>query len=462
MILKWNDISTYIAGHPPRQYETGDIISPDIFSPEILKQFLMYGKVIYTEIEKITPVKLSISVMAHPSRSQFFGRLREKLDNPPFSIDQNNNIIENCKSAWMLHDPDADFHIVVQDDAIVCNNFKERAVKFITDRESERIVNKNPIQIYNFFVRFEHTTQMAQIEKQGYAIEARNRGGVAICLPVNQIKSVFEYYDTLTDKHDDERIGAWMMKNKYRVCYSIPCLIDHDDNNTSLVGHNGLNRTAYKFIDNQKLVITKIIHQLWIVDKPAPAKWMQTWRDKNPGWLYRLWTEKELMAEKWINENHIDYYYKNKIWHGVADVARYEILYNYGGCFFDADSECLQPINELFSDNFDAYSCYENERVRPGFISPIMAAVKGSKFAKELIDGISKKSVGGVPWIETGNKYIGEMYKKTTENVKIFPSHYFIPKHFDPAAIEYKGPDKIYALHHFGSTIQGTYEKGIL
>ena len=41
--------------------------------------------------------------------------------------------------------------------------------------------------------------------------------------------------------------------------------------------------------------IPKIIHQIWIGDKPAPTKFMDTWRDKNPDFEYIRWTEEEFV-----------------------------------------------------------------------------------------------------------------------------------------------------------------------
>lgn len=192
-------------------------------------------------------MKLSISIMAHPSRKHFFNELIKRLDHPIFAIDQNNNLLENCKRAWRLYDPDCDFHTVVQDDAVVCQNFRERAIEFITAREAERIAANQLPYAYNFFTIV--STQVKLTEWKGYAIEDKNRGGVAICLPTNQIESMLEYYDTLTDKHDDYRIGQWLIANKFKVCYPVPSLIDHDDNNPSLCSHPKLFRRAYKYID---------------------------------------------------------------------------------------------------------------------------------------------------------------------------------------------------------------------
>ena len=41
-------------------------------------------------------------------------------------------------------------------------------------------------------------------------------------------------------------------------------------------------------------MIPKIIHQLWIGDKPSPTTFMDTWRDKNPDFEYIRWNEQEI------------------------------------------------------------------------------------------------------------------------------------------------------------------------
>lgn len=85
--------------------------------------------------------------------------------------------------------------------------------------------------------------------------------------------------------------------------------------------------------------IPKIIHQIWIGDNSRPLLWMDTWQidyiKKYPEWKYMLWTEKEIDQLDMKNK---DLYLKESTMHGKADIVRYEILYNYGGVFVDADS----------------------------------------------------------------------------------------------------------------------------
>jgi inositol phosphorylceramide mannosyltransferase catalytic subunit len=89
-------------------------------------------------------------------------------------------------------------------------------------------------------------------------------------------------------------------------------------------------------------MIPKIIHQIWFGEKPMPASIMQTWRKMNPDWNYMLWTEKNL--PRLYNQELFEYLKSLAM---KSDVARYELLYRYGGVYVDADMICMRSLNEL-------------------------------------------------------------------------------------------------------------------
>jgi hypothetical protein len=180
---------------------------------------------------------------------------------------------------------------------------------------------------------------------------------------------------------------------------------------------------------------------------------MKSWQEKHPFWEYMLWDNTRVKTLRFKNQKHIEKYWSEKVWHGVADLMRYEILFTYGGFFAEADSVCLQPVDELFTNTtFDAYTVYENEKVRPGLTSPLIATTKDNEFAKLLIDTLyDRKELVGPPWKETGNLFMKQMIETTRyPRLKIFPSYYFIPTHY--SGEHYEGPGPIYAEQLWGST----------
>lgn len=202
------------------------------------------------------PKKLfSISVMAHPSREKFFPYLKEKLGDVPFSIDhESKGVWPNCRNSWMLHDPDAIFHLVVQDDAIICDKFIERATEVIY--EAFHRMNAGAEFAVNFYYgrRGNLTEQSKKALEKGWTTRNSPTWGVAICLPVHHIKPMLEYAERFSYPQDDARIAAYLKHENIHTYFPMPSLIDHRTNEDaeSLVGDPGENRCAYKFIDDIK------------------------------------------------------------------------------------------------------------------------------------------------------------------------------------------------------------------
>lgn len=194
--------------------------------------------------------QLSISVMAHPTREDKFAYLRSRLgEDTPFAIDDGRGIVENCLHAWALHDPEATHHVVIQDDGIICDDFKEKAEAFID--QMHRVYGRGH-KAFSFYFGARHGLRPLAQEgmKHGHAIRRRPGWGVAICLPVPLIPEMIREVRAMTDNaiHDDARIGNYLAGKGVKVYYPMPSLIDHSHGH-SLVGDPGENRHAFAFID---------------------------------------------------------------------------------------------------------------------------------------------------------------------------------------------------------------------
>lgn len=203
-----------------------------------------------------------------------------------------------------------------------------------------------------------------------------------------------------------------------------------------------------------------MIH-IWIGPLQPPLQWMNTWKEKHPNWTYRIFDNTELENTRFINQHLIDEYLKREKYAGVADLIRYEILYKEGGFMPPGDAVCYENTEELFIEDKElCYTVYENEIIRPGFVSPIYACNAGNIFVKEIIDRLNNLKPEDLlePWQSTGNFFLKNFIEEIRPNIKIFPSHYFIPKHFKSKK-RYEGPDKVYSDQMWGST-RKTYNQG--
>lgn len=101
-------------------------------------------------------------------------------------------------------------------------------------------------------------------------------------------------------------------------------------------------------------VIPRIIHQTWKTDAiPDDFRAFSiTWRERNPGWEYRFWNDRDLLefvASHYPELLELFCSYR----HGVqrADAGRYMLLHHFGGVYADMDSECVQPLEPLVSED---------------------------------------------------------------------------------------------------------------
>jgi glycosyl transferase-like sugar-binding protein len=204
-------------------------------------------------------------------------------------------------------------------------------------------------------------------------------------------------------------------------------------------------------------MIPRILHQAWLGPLRRPVQAMSTWRQKHPGWDYRLWTEGNLPPMR--HRALFDAFHG--IWHGQADILRYELLDQCGGVWLDADSVCLRPLDDFFLEN-EVWAIYENEKARPGQIANgFMGAAPGNGLIKAIGDGLDKLSADAIAaedreklrssaWTLVGPRFFTEVVRTTGYPIRVYPSHYFLPEHFSGSV--YGGDGPIYARHFWGTT----------
>jgi len=140
--------------------------------------------------------------------------------------------------------------------------------------------------------------------------------------------------------------------------------------------------------------IPKIIHQIWL-GSPVPEKFkifQQTWREHNPDWEFKLWTDDDIAQLGLKNQ---EWYDKAINYAERSDIARYEILYRFGGVYVDIDFECVQPL-EYLNHRYDFYAGIELPAMAPflGYLvminNALIASVPGHPILKRCIETIKK------------------------------------------------------------------------
>lgn len=205
--------------------------------------------------------------------------------------------------------------------------------------------------------------------------------------------------------------------------------------------------------------IPKILHQLWIGPKSPPTRLLATWKEKHPDYEYILWNEAEFARREFV-PSCIDQINLIQEINGKADILRWEILYKYGGVFFDADSICIEPLdNDLFLTK-TGFAAFENETERGTLIATVaMGFVPHHPLCADIIEWIQTDPEAEVmirnykAWYSVGPALITRFLDtKRYSDFTIFPSHFFLPHHF--TGDRYDGHQKVYAYQEWGNTKQ--------
>ena len=205
-------------------------------------------------------------------------------------------------------------------------------------------------------------------------------------------------------------------------------------------------------------MIPKKLHIVWVGDESKrPDNCISTWVRLNPDWEIRVWGNADLAKESWRNAKHIVDMSSREL-NGVADLMRYEILYYHGGFAIDADSVCVKPLEDWLL-NAPEFTCWENEIARPGLLAcGYLAAERGSPFIGQIIEDLYETPtvVDDMAWKTTGPLLLTNTWQKYKyTGLTVYPSHYFIPRHF--TGVEYKGSGHVFAKQYWGST-HGLYD----
>lgn len=174
--------------------------------------------------------------------------------------------------------------------------------------------------------------------------------------------------------------------------------------------------------------IPKVIHQIWLGPLAPPNAAMESWVTNHPDWEYKLWTEKNLPALK--NQAAFD---KSDNYPQKADILRYEILFQFGGVYFDADVHCIKPIDVLYeqwlSNGDSLVAANEGNPSNTALLAnTFIASNAANAFMGQLVDGINVDQEGGA-WEITGPQYFTESIARFKPEINILSSKVFFPIH---------------------------------
>lgn len=213
-------------------------------------------------------------------------------------------------------------------------------------------------------------------------------------------------------------------------------------------------------------MIPRIIHQTW-KNELIPERFqgfVATWKEKNPAWEYRFWTDRDLLdfvAKYYPESLALFCSYRSGVQR--ADAGRYLLLHHFGGIYADIDAECRQSLEPLVSEG-RLILCHEPKSHWPNIVSPrglslllfngVMASPAKHAFWMHLIDRMGDV-VGARDVLDsTGPILLTAAYLSFSKPDKIrIESEVF----FNPVDTEGKSSTPIngsncYSVHHWAAT----------
>lgn len=191
-------------------------------------------------------------------------------------------------------------------------------------------------------------------------------------------------------------------------------------------------------------MIPKIIHYCWFGRNPLPelaVKCIESWKRYFPDYEIKEWNEDN------FNVNITTYTaeaYRAKKYAFVSDYARFWVLYNYGGLYFDTDVEVIKPMDDIISKGaFMGCELWLNKEntpipsIAPGLGLGVEA---GNQFYKKILNtykdmhfttrtGIIAETVVTIitKLIRQHNANIDLNSISNVEGITIYPYDYFCP-----------------------------------
>lgn len=204
------------------------------------------------------------------------------------------------------------------------------------------------------------------------------------------------------------------------------------------------------------LKIPKVINYCWFSRSRMPdylVKCIDSWKKFCPDYEIIRWDEDNYDVEK---NMYMKQAYEAKKWGFVPDIARLDILYNYGGLYIDTDVEIIRNLDDLLV--YEAFTGVEKwGNVNMGGCSgavphhPMIKQILDFRINEKFImeDGSLNLTTCGyyetMPLIQKG--FRPDNTTQTIDGMTVFSSDYFQP--YDYMSGETCMTKNTHSIHHF-------------
>jgi hypothetical protein len=204
--------------------------------------------------------------------------------------------------------------------------------------------------------------------------------------------------------------------------------------------------------------IPKIIHYCWFGGNQLPKfakKCIASWKRYFPNYEIKEWNESNYDVHKII---YIDEAYTAKKYAFVSDYARFDILYHYGGIYFDTDVEVFKSFDGILNQGgFIGIESIGN--VAAGLGIGCAARLDIIYQILDFYTRLNFVNIDGSYNLHTVVEYVSAILKKKgleekntiqhLDGLTVYPIDYFCPK---SSSGKFEITENTHSIHHYSAT----------
>lgn len=222
--------------------------------------------------------------------------------------------------------------------------------------------------------------------------------------------------------------------------------------------------------------IPKVIHYCWFGRNPLPEsaiKCIESWKKYLPDYEIKEWNESN------FDVNAIPYTaqaYQAKKYAFVSDYARFKILYEEGGLYFDTDVEIIRPIKDIVANgpfmgcerDVSEVSDVRSIGVNPGLG---LGVYPGMAVYKEILEKYNTlqflREDGSPNTFDTVVTIVTEILAghglqlthqiQDCAGINIYPKEYFSPKDINTKKLTIT--ENTHSIHHYDASWAEWYDR---
>lgn len=199
-------------------------------------------------------MKISVSIMTHFDRRPYAKALKEKLDSMWFEevkiiYDTGLGEWDTGKRAVEYGVGRADWHLVIQDDAIISETFYENIYVALLNVPERSLVSMYLGQVKPYGSQVGRAFNHAMVRNASWISHSTLLWGVGIAIPSEDIAAIIKHSAFHLKLLYDRRVGQYYLNMKRKVYYTTVSLVDHDYTLPSLTGHDNTKtpRVCHRF-----------------------------------------------------------------------------------------------------------------------------------------------------------------------------------------------------------------------